>query len=147
MSPAGFHRSDRNKHPSSSARYGVRAGQGMRGRVCGAECAEEALSPPILGLFFSPNMNDSYCEYIALYCCVFRHILNIGQYGATWISIDTTADIAFDAAWHTGEGGQQRLTPPVCSPTSRGGGKTARVNTGRDGPGYAGADVTCRETA
>ena len=40
---------------------------------------------------------------------------------------------AFDAAWHTGEGGQQRLTRPVCSPTSRGGGKTARVNTGRSG--------------
>ena len=35
-------------------------------------------------------MNDSY---IAFYCCVFDMILNIGQYGATWISINTTADI------------------------------------------------------
>ena len=26
---------------------------------------------------------------------------------------------SIDAAWHTGEGGQQRLTRPVCSPTSR----------------------------
>ena len=42
---------------------------------------------------------------------------------------------ALDAAWHTGEGGQQRLTRPVCSPTSRGGGKTARVIAGRAGPG------------
>ena len=46
MSPAGFHRSDRNKHPPFERQIWC-AGQSVQGRVCGAGCAGRGLGVSI----------------------------------------------------------------------------------------------------